>query len=278
MATRTSTAKNATSKKPALARQAGIQSLEIGIKVLEALAEGSSSMALKELTQVTRLAPSKLHRYLVSLVRSGMVTQYQASGRYDFGEATRRLGLAALGRLDEFAVTSDHLLKLRDETGMTAMLSVWGGDGPRLVRWEAGIQPLMVTVRIGTTIPLGDSATSVLYLAYLPDAMTRPVLERQRRQISPEERGPDINRAELDQIRAQASVMTRSALIRGIDAVAAPVFNPQGGLSSVIALLAPHERMNSEDGRKAQKAIEATANAISRTLGSAIPGLFGSQA
>ena len=244
--------------------------------VLEALALGSSAMSLKELSQATRLAPSKLHRYLVSLVRSGMVTQYQASGRYDFGEATRRFGLAALGRLDEFAVTSDHLLKLRDETGLTAMLSVWGVDGPRLVRWEAPTEPLMITVRIGATIPLSSSATSLLFLAYLPDAMTRPVLERQRRELSAEERGPEVTREELEQARAHPSLITRSALIRGIDAIAAPVFNPQGGLSSVIALLAPQNRMRGETGRKAQNAIEATAAAISRTLGAAKSGPFGS--
>lgn len=278
MATKKLTTKSKTTAQTPPMRQAGIQSLEIGMQVLEALAMASSSMSLKELCQATKLAPSKLHRYLVSLARSGMVTQYQASGRYDFGEATRRFGLAALGRLDEFAVTSDHLLKLRDETGLTAMLSVWGGDGPRLVRWEAGVQPLMITVRIGTTIPLGESATSVLYLAYLPETMTRPVLERQRRELSADERGPEITREDLDKVRAQASVMSGSALVRGIDAIAAPVFNPQGGLSSVIALLGSHDQMRGDVGLKARKAIETTAAAISRTLGAAKPGPFGSLA
>jgi hypothetical protein len=93
MATKKLPAKSKTTAQPTPARQAGIQSLEIGMRVLEALATGSSSMSLKELSLATRLAPSKLHRYLVSLVRGGMVTQYQASGRYDFGEATRRYGV-----------------------------------------------------------------------------------------------------------------------------------------------------------------------------------------
>ena len=237
------------------------------MRVLEALAESPSALSLKELSQATHIAPSKLHRYLVSWMRAGMAMQYQSSGRYDLGEAARRIGLQALGRLDEFAVTSDHLLRLRDQTGFTATLAVWGGDGPRAVRWEPGLQPLMLSIRVGMTIPLGDSATAMIFLAWLPEAMTQPVLERQRRLLSADERGPEVTRAQLDMIRKQKSVQTRSALIRGIDALAAPVFNAQGGLSSVIALLGPHQLMRSAAGRKARVAIEEASQAITRDLG-----------
>ncbi|NPC55910.1 IclR family transcriptional regulator [Caenimonas soli] len=256
---------------PARPRQAGIQSIEIGMAVVEALGRSAAPMSFKELSQATGLAPSKLHKYLVSWVRTGIFTQYLATGRYDFGETTRRLGFAAMSRLDEFAVTSDYLLRLRDETELTAMLVVWGGDGPRVVRWEAGLQPLMINVRVGSTVPLGNTATSLLFLAYLPDAMTRPVLELQRKQLTPEERGPEITRQELEQVRSQASVVTRSALIRGIDAISAPVFNAQGALTAVITLLGPHEQMRGATGRKAQAAIEATSASVTRALGAKAP-------
>jgi DNA-binding IclR family transcriptional regulator len=258
-----------------VSRQAGIQSIEIGMRVIEALAKAPGPMALKELCHATRMAPSKLHRYLVSFVRTGMLTQYQASGRYDLGEAPRRLGLVALGRLDEFAVTSDHLLKLRDATGFTVMLSVWGPDGPRIVRWESGHFPLMISVRVGSTAPLANTASGLVFLAYLPDTLTGPILERQRKHAKPNEPGLAITRADLDRVRVQRSVLTESALIRGIDALAAPVFNGQGGLSSVITLLGSHEDFQEIGVAKPQAALEATASAISRALGAIAKSPFG---
>lgn len=245
------------------------------MRVLEALAQSPGAMSVKELSQATQLAPSKLHRYLVSWTRTGMLTQFQGNGRYDFGEAARRMGLLALGRLDEFAITSDHLLRLRDETGLTAALVIWGSDGPRAVRWEPGLRPLMLNLRVGMTIPLGSSATALIFLAWLPDAMTRPVLEAQRRVLGSEELGPEISRAELDKIRSQRSVLTQSALILGIDALAAPVFGPHGGLSSVIVLLGSHDLMQGATGRKARAAIEAAAAEITRELGAKGAGPLG---
>lgn len=271
MLTKPLTANITTEAPNARQRQAGIQSLEIGMSVLEALAQNSSPMTLKDLSNASKLAPSKLHRYLVSWVRTGMLTQSLVDGRYDFGEASRRLGLAALSRLNEFSITNDYLLKLRDDTGLTAMLCVWGADGPRVVRYEVGVQPLMISVRIGATVPLGKAAAPILFLAHLPRAMTHPVIVQQRRQFGSAVLGPEVTAAELSEVRAKKSVVTHSELIRGIDAIAAPVFNSQGQLSSVLTLLGTHDQIRGTAGPKAEAAIEAAAAAITRALGGINP-------
>ena len=49
----------------------GVQSLEIGIDVLKVLVESGSALMLKEIAAAADMLPSKVHRYLVSLVRSG---------------------------------------------------------------------------------------------------------------------------------------------------------------------------------------------------------------
>lgn len=247
-------------------RSAGIQSIEIGMRLLDVFAGSPSALTLKQASEAAGMAPSKVHRYLVSLVRSGMLVQLNPNGAYDLGPNARRVGLTAMGRLDPFATASKHLLQLRDDTGHTVCLSVWGDGGAVLVRWEAGAVPLPVSLRVGRSMPLADTAIGRLFLAHLPRLVTEPVLRRQHE--------PGVRPAksvladdELAKLQRAASVHLASAMIANIDAIAAPVFDSLGELSSVICLLAPHHVMNGTATRKVRAQVEQAARAVSRELG-----------
>ncbi|MCJ8159020.1 IclR family transcriptional regulator [Sphingomonas sp. LaA6.9] len=248
-------------------QSAGIQSVEIGIKVLDVFAGSTSAMSLKQVCEASGMAPSKVHRYLVSFVRSGMLIQFGPNGLYDLGPTARRLGLVAMGRLDSFAIASKHLLLLRDTTGHTVCLTIWGDSGPVLVRWENGSAPLMVNLRVGSSMPLTESAIGRLFLAHMPPVVTQPVLKRQKQMASADAGAPSLSDRELEEVRAARTVHLSSALIAGVDAVAAPVFDAQENLSSVICLLASHEALRGRGSAKVISAVEETARRISYELG-----------
>ncbi|MEC3975771.1 hypothetical protein [Amycolatopsis sp. H20-H5] len=85
----------------------------------------------------------------MSLARVGFVAQSPGSGRYDVGPAMRRLGIAALRRMDEVALVSEHLPTLRDRTGHAVNLAAWADHGPVIVRWDYGSYAPPITVRVG---------------------------------------------------------------------------------------------------------------------------------
>src|ERR1700704_4775305 len=128
------------------ARQ-GIQSVEIAMTVLEALERGAGPMTLTQVAEGCGMQASKVHRYLVSLGRAGLVSQSPRSGRYDLGPSMRRLGAEALRRMDEVGLASEYLPGLRDRTGHAVGLFVWGEHGPVLVRAEHGSDVLPMIVR-----------------------------------------------------------------------------------------------------------------------------------
>ncbi|MBS0553285.1 MAG: helix-turn-helix domain-containing protein, partial [Proteobacteria bacterium] len=74
----------------------GVQSLEVGMSILKAMATGRRSMMLKDIAAAAGMPPSKVHRYLVSLIRSGLVEQDRLTSRYDLGPFALNLGLVAL--------------------------------------------------------------------------------------------------------------------------------------------------------------------------------------
>lgn len=245
----------------------GIQSVEIGMAILDAFVNSSSAMSLKQVSIATNMAPSKVHRYLASFVRSGMLVQATTNGLYDLGPEARRLGLAAMGRLDAFSVATNGLLKLRDLTGHTVCMAVWGQGGPILVRWEAGQEPLIVNLRIGSSIPLLDTSIGHTFLAHLPKSITQPALALQQ-QLAGAETEPKFPTDEaLERIRANRSIYTMSALIEGIDAIAAPVFEGTDRLFSVITLAAPHRSLAGKQLDRIRKQVETIAHEISAELG-----------
>jgi len=257
---------------PGRQQSAGIQSVEIGMSILEAFARSRSAMSLKQVCQDLDMAPSKVHRYLVSFVRSGMLTQFGANGLYDLGPTARRLGMTAMGRLDSFAAASRELLWLRDTTDQTVCLTIWGDGGPTLIRWESGSTPLLMTIRVGSLLPIAESAIGRFFLAHMPRAVIQPVLKRQRQLAGLKGDTPGLTEEEIAEIRSKRSIHLVSALIAGVDAIAAPVFDAEGGLSSVICLLAPHQAAVGEAATRLYRNIEEAARRTSYELGYAGAG------
>ena len=65
--------------------RAGIQSVEVGFALLQALIDAPGPLALKDLAAAAGMPAAKAHRYLVSYQRSGLVKQDAATSRYDLG-------------------------------------------------------------------------------------------------------------------------------------------------------------------------------------------------
>src|SRR5262249_51267155 len=82
----------------------GIQSVEIGLRVIDAMRVAKGPLALRELASAAQLPTSNCHRYLVSFVRAGYAVQDPLTARYDLGPRLLKAGLAAPSRLDPVAI------------------------------------------------------------------------------------------------------------------------------------------------------------------------------
>lgn len=247
--------------------QQGVQSVEIGMHVLAALERGGGPMPLSKIAAVCRLAPSKTHRYLVSLVRTGFVAQEADTGLYNLGPAARTLGVEALRRVDEVGTASRHAAGLRDRTGHTVYLALWTDAGPSLVRQDHGWYPLPIMVRVGSILPVLDSAIGRAFLAYLPEPMTAPVLRAQQRRKETSDLSPQRYAQVLEEIRSTGLSTVRGSLIAGLNVVAAPTFGADGRTEVVIAVAMPARFDRDEEFRRVGDLLVATARTVSTELG-----------
>ena len=98
-------------------QRAGIQSVEVGFELLQAMSEADGPLMLRDLAAAAGMSAAKAHRYLVSFQRLGLVMQDPVSTRYDLGPAALRLGLASLARIDAVKLARERVADLLQETG-----------------------------------------------------------------------------------------------------------------------------------------------------------------
>jgi DNA-binding IclR family transcriptional regulator len=235
----------------------GIQSVEIGLRVIAALRGAAGPQTLKELALSSAIPSSNCHRYLVSFVRAGFVSQDPATGRYDLGPQLLQAGLAALSRLDAVAVGTDALTRLVDVTGHTGLLAVWADSGAVIVRWMPGRLAVRTTLSTGSTLPLLTSATGRIFLAYLPKRQTEHLAAR------------EMLARKVDAVAIAAGVRTSSMAqvrgdhIPGLSAISAPLLDAHAEAAAAITLVG----LSNGFASKTIAALRSIAGEASATLG-----------
>src|SRR5690349_24910233 len=156
--------------------RAGIQSVEVGFGLLQALGQARGPLMLRDLAAAAGMSAAKAHRYLVSFQRLELVVQDASSTRYDLGPASLKLGLASLSRLDAVKLARERIGGLMEQIGHTLALAVWGNHGPTIVHWEESPQAVTVNLRLGDVMPLLSSATGRCFAAWLSRDAITPLL------------------------------------------------------------------------------------------------------
>ena len=256
-----------------LARQRqGIQSIEVGTRLLRALAASQRSMMLRDVARNAGMPAAKARRYLVSFMRMGLVEQDANTGRYDLGEFSLELGLASLARLDPVRLAGPVLDDLCEQIGATVALAMWGNHGATCVRWVEAGGAVTVTLRTGVVLPLTTSATGLAFSAFYRSPYLKRMLEAEVRAIA-EAAGttPAAETAELvlrlDEIRRHGIARASGSMTPGINGCSAPVFGHTGRMVAAVTSLGLIGGFNIDwDSPIAQGTREAAAT-LSRRLG-----------
>ncbi len=249
----------------------GVQSIEVGMHILKTLASAGTDLSLNQISERSGIHPSKIHRYLASFIHTGMVKK-TAHGRYDLGSYVLELGVNYLSRLDPSSIALPVMEELRGETGEGIILNVWGDGGSTVIRWFQSRHPISVGIRPGATFMTTMSASGRVFLTWLPEEVTRPMveaelarLEREKHPLRPK------SRAELEQIKQEtrehglARVVGHS--VKGVSALAAPIFDYRGEITLTLALFGFSSNFDVDwDGGNA-RLLKAAAERISRQSG-----------
>ena len=252
--------------------QAGIETIETGMRLLLVLAEIERPQMLKTIAAAAGMAPSKAHRYLVSFVRTGFVDRDPDTGRYRLGPASMQIGLSALGSVNAIALATQATIQLRDDIDETISLSVWGSHGPTIVRIEEASRPVTFNARVGTILPLLSSSSGQVFGAFLPESVTAPIL-RNELKANRQRNDPRLittmeeAQALLRDVRNRGLGRVRGEMMPGVGAIAAPIFDHRGQPAVAIAAVGPNDVFDSRWNGETARLVRSAAEQISAKLG-----------
>ncbi len=242
-----------------IGRSSNIQVIDRLARVLELFAVNGREMKVREVSTALRLRRSTTHRYLASLSRAGLL-RTEGDGQYTLGALLIQLGAAAVGGVQMVGLAENYLSQLAAEAQETAVLSVWSGDCPVVVRVrEPHSKLVQLHIRLGAMLPL-DSAQGHLFLAYHPDRQrTQQLLNH----------FPESQRREMERGMAEArkhGVFVNSRVAEGIRAVAAPVFDHEI-IAGTIAFVGTLSSVPADPNSGLAEALKQAAQKLSRDLG-----------
>ncbi len=217
--------------------QSGVQSLEIGLSVLDVLIDHNEPMMLKDIAQVMQMHPAKCHRYLVSLIRKNYARKLD-DGRYGLGDSVNTL--AALGHAgfsqNNILERLTHIAnEIKDTLNCGVQIAKWFSEGPIIIQSVEPDSPISIITRIGSRMPLTTSATGQLFASYQPDAVIQPLVTAEWQTDNEAiitEKWQNFSHLQA-KIRTQGYATVTGDMLMGINAITIPVILPQLANSAV---------------------------------------------
>ena len=265
----------------------GIQSIEVGGRLLKAAAAQGHPLPLKALSQAADMSAAKAHPYLVSFCKLGLMSQDPVTGYYGLGPLAMEMGLIGIQQVDPIRLATAQLDALATELGHTVAIAVWGSHGATIVRTAASPAPIHVTMRHGTVVSLWNTASGPLFAAYRPEDEVRALwADFQRlgdmdltRRAGSRGAGSTLDSAPtweqfvalMAEVRARGLHRSVDSIVEGVSALAVPVFDSEASLALALTAIGPSGAFDASwDGEIATR-LRAAAQDLMRQMGGRTP-------
>jgi DNA-binding IclR family transcriptional regulator len=248
----------------------GIQSIEVGGEILKVLASEARPMALRDLVRAANMPSGKIHPYLVSFGKIGLVAQDPVTGHYLLGPMAIQLGLTSLQTLNPIREATPFADSLSEETSHAVALAVWGNMGPVIVRLIDAAYPIHTNIRTGTVMSLANTATGRVFSAFLPRQLTEKLLLDDCIRLGPDIAHPlDAKLVEgmIEDARTRKISRGVNHPTPGIVSFSAPVFDYSDNIALAITIMGPTGTVDTDLDGPVARAVRACAEGVSRRLG-----------
>ncbi len=249
----------------------GIQSVEIGYRLLTGFTNSTEPLSLKQLAAAAGMTSAKAYFYLTSFTRIGLTVKLEQGALYKLGPAAIHLGLTALSQLDALQKAREAIAQARSHATQSVFISVMGNHGPNVIHRMQGAHWSVYEVRIGAILPR-ISATGRALMASLPPKLMLEALEKDR--TGKAEFGTpyrSISRSEAlklcKDVHAHGIALGGSIVAPDFASVSAPVYDHDRNVSCAITLVGYRGDINLDyDGEDAKRVL-ALCRRLSEEMG-----------
>ncbi len=204
--------------------------------VLGLLARQGPSV-LADIVEATGINKSTAFYILRSLAALQVVDYDERMRTYRLGPALLELGAAASGQYGELALARRYLAELLERLQATIVIYRRVGlEEISLLDKLERPNRVRITLQPGERIPIQGGSFGRAFLAYEDPDSLEQVLRHGLQAFTPKSL-TDVRafRGELERVRERGWAVDHEGFALGISTVAAPIFDPDGGVSLVVA-------------------------------------------
>lgn len=249
-------------------RSYNITALQRGLRLLQLFSQSERGLTAKQVTKLSGLPFSTVHRFLVNLETSGYLN-CSNEGVYYLGVACFAVGQSALSQLDIRRLSLPYLQELNQQTRETIHLTVRHGLFAVYVDKLDSPEQLRIHSRIGASVPLHCTAVGKVMLAFMPQEEREKVVRQlDLKRVTTNTVGSlQELRTELYRVEKNGYACDLEEHELHIRCIAAPIWDHTGGMHAALSITAPMVRMPVSRLRQLAPLIQQAGLRISRELG-----------
>lgn len=206
-----------------------VTALARGLEVLRCFTERRPVLGTTEIASLTDLPQPTVWRLCHTLVECGYLVPVPRGDKLRIGAAVLSLGYAARASLDILQIARPHMQEIADKYAAAVALAERHRTSMVYLERCQGDSMLLMNLQVGSRIGMHYSATGWAYLAALPEARRKQLMERMGAKM-----GEQWPKFEARIVKAVEEYEQRGFIVNtgyqhpGVTAVAAPVISNDG--------------------------------------------------
>lgn len=206
-----------------------IQSLQIGMSIIDLLASQRTPLRFSDIQELTGITKSNLYKYLNTLTQLDLLYRDKATGMYHLGSKLVQYGMAAIGNEDVTSRIAPYLQEISHQTSCTVLFSVWTYEGPITAKIWNSNQILNIGAQLGTRLPPASSSGKI-FTVFQDPSLTADWIENEK----------NVSIALIPETKEYQSILThkiafaKEPLVPSVSSMSIPVFNYDAELLGAI--------------------------------------------
>lgn len=222
-----------------------LDSLDKALRILGCYSLQQPEWGVTELSRHLGLHKSRVHRALAVMEERGFLKKNQINAKYRLGIKLFELGIVAEQDFDLKREARPLMAELSRKTCATVLLRVRDEKEIVVIEVVESANPLRLVKSVGARDPYSYGAAGKLFLAFMPEDELKAALDGlELVKYTP---GSITDKEKLKRglkvIKREGYAFSEEEAVRGVRAVAVPVFGDQGELIAALSAGLPKEEL-----------------------------------
>ena len=246
-----------------------LKTLGDAFRILDIIGNSHEPCGIAELSDVTGIGRSKMHRILDNLRYWGVVEQDPKNRKYLLGNRLLALAMNKLKTVDLIKLASPELADLVETCEETVHLAVLDEGQVLYLDKREGPQAVGIISKVGQRLPAHCTGLGKVLLAFSERETVDWTAEHigLKRFTKNTITDKELLKQELANVRMEGYAIDREEIEEGLCCIAAPVRNYTGEVVAAISVSLPAFRFTDEKKRRLIEQITSSAQKVSKGVG-----------